>query len=120
MDVRAAIRTLWLDTCSIVEYQPVQEANKSTNHIPVTVMEDIQCKLSFSKSDVKTVDQSDTVANINTAATLFIDEKLNIKAGSKIIVKQHTGREFEFKQSGASGVFTNHQEIPLVLYEDYA
>ena len=118
MDVKTAIRLLWKDACSVIEYQEHQEENKSTSHEEVTVLEDELCKLSFER--LQPVNQTDSAAVLVQTAKLFIDEGIVIKAGSKIIVKQHTGNVFEFAQSGKAGIFTHHQEIPLIPFEDYA
>ena len=119
MDVKTALRILWKDTCTVIEYHEHAKENKSTVHQEVTVLEDEQCKLSF--ESLQPVNQTDTTAGIVQGAKLFIDEGLIIKPGSKVIITQtSTGRVYEFKQSGKAGVFENHQEIALVPYEDFA
>jgi hypothetical protein len=119
MDVKAAIRLLWKDRASVIEYQEYQEENKSTSHKEVIVLENELCKLSF--ETLKSTIQTDSAAVVVQTAKLFIDERLEIKAGSKIVVTQTaTGKVFEFGQSGQAGIFENHQEIPLVPFEVYA
>jgi hypothetical protein len=119
MDVKSAIRLLWKDKCSIVEYEEVLEDNKSTSHVEKPVLTDEICKLSF--EILNPTNQTQTVNSIVQTAKLFIDERLDIKAGSKIIVEQTaTGKTFEFAQSGEPGVFENHQEISMVPFERWA
>lgn len=108
--VRNALRMLWKDTCTVYEYSPVKQANKTTIHEEIAVIVDELCKLSFSR--LTTVNQTDTNAEVVQIVKLFIDESLNIKAGSKIVI-QHGGRLFIYGYSGESGVFSNHQEIVL-------
>lgn len=120
MDViKAAIRLLWKDRAAIIEYQEKINENKSTSHEEATVLTDILCKLSFER--LQPINQTEAAAELVQLTKLFIDETLIIKPGSKIVVTQFsTGRVFEFAQSGEAGVFENHQEIPLVLFKDYA
>jgi hypothetical protein len=117
--VKAALQTLWKDRATITEYQEVQRENKSTGHQEIAVLENEPCKLSF--ETLATTNQTESAAELVQKAKLFIDNGLNIKAGSKITVTQHeTGRVFEFSQSGDAGVFTNHQEIMLAPFEGWA
>ena len=50
---------------------------------------------------------------------LFISPEVEIKPGSKIVVTQN-GVTTEFSNSGKPAIYTNHQEIMLKLFEDYA
>ncbi len=117
MDVKAAIRLLWTDSCTVYEYQEYQDENKATRHREVAVLAGEPCKLSF--ETLRPTGQTDTTAGIVQQAKLFIDETINIMAGSKITVT-HGGRDFAFAQSGAAGIFQNHQEIPLVPFEEFS
>lgn len=115
--VKTALRMLWVDLCTITEYQDYTKENKSTGQHEVPVLENEPCKLSF--ETLQTTNQTETAADLVQRAKLFIDETIHIKAGSKITIT-HCGRVFEFSQSGEAGVFTNHQEIMLIPFEDYA
>ncbi len=118
MDVKAALRILWDDVCSVYEYQEYTRANKSTGHEETLVLKAEPCKLSF--ETLQTTNQTETAAELVQKAKLFIDESIVIKAGSKIVITRKNGRVFEFAQSGAAGVFTNHQEIFLAPFTGYA
>ena len=115
--VRAAMRNMWNDTCTVYEYQPVLKANKSTVHEEVAVISDEPCRLSFSEL-TQTV-PTGTAAQAPQIVKLFLDEELDIKAGSKIVI-QCRGREFIFSYSGEAGVFDYHQEIVLIPWEKTA
>jgi hypothetical protein len=118
MDVKAALRVLWADKATITEYEGYTRENKSTGQREIIVLKGEPCKLSF--ETLKPTNQTDPAATLVQVTKLFIDGKLAIKAGSKITVTRKSGEVLEFKQSGQAGLFTNHQEIPLMLFEGYA
>ena len=117
VDIKTALRTLWLDMCTIYEYQPVKRENRPTIHEEVAIIVDEPCKLSF--AGLSSVNQTDAGAEIVQTAKLFIDEELNIKAGSKIVIKRKD-KEFIYGCSGEAGIFTNHQEIALKSWKGWA
>ena len=115
--VRAAMRSMWSDTCTVYEYQPIKKLNKSTVHEEIAVLRDEPCKLSFSK--LTHANQTDTAAKTPQIVELFLDEGLTIKAGSKIVVKRGNN-EFVYGCSGEAGIFDEHQEIVLLPWEGWA
>jgi len=115
--IRAAMRSMWNDTCAVYEYQPVKLENKSTVHDEVAMITDEPCKLSF--SSLSSVSQTDTAAAIVQTVKLFLDENLTIKAGSKIVVNRRN-QLFVYAYSGEAGIFDNHQEIVLIPWEGWA
>jgi hypothetical protein len=118
--VKKALRKLWTDTCTVYEYEEYAAENGSTQLREVAVLENEPCKLSFPNyRGLQPVEQTDSAAEIIQSVKLFIDEKTEVKAGSKIVVKRRD-LTFTFKQSGLAAVFTNHREIPLLAYEDFA
>jgi len=114
---RAALRRMWNDTCAVYEYQPVKLENKSTVHDEIAVISGEPCRLSFSK--LQQTNQTETAAKAPQTVKLFLDELLDVKAGSKIVI-QCRGREFVFGYSGEAGVFDHHQEIVLIPWEGWA
>jgi|GEM_PF-831181 len=114
---RAALRRMWEHLCTVYEYHPVLLENKTTVHKEVVVIEDAPCRLSF--SSLKQANQTETAAQTPQVTKLFIDETLDIKAGSKIVVDCR-GREFVFGYSGEAGVFDHHQEIILIPWKGWA
>lgn len=116
---REALQRLWRDKMAVVEYKGKSNPNGSTGFEEVTVLENIPCKLSF--STLQAVNQSDTNAAIVQVVKIFCDNALNISAGSKLVVEHHkTKRIFEFIRSGEPGIFTDHQEIVLVPFKEWA
>jgi len=114
---KAALRRMWKDTYTVYEYQPILQENKSTVHEKVAIISDEPCKLSF--SSLKQVNQTDTAAKTPQIVKLFLDETLEIKAGSKIVVKRRN-QLFEYGYSGEAGIFDHHQEIVLIPWEGWA
>jgi hypothetical protein len=112
-----ALKRLWKGTFSVVEYQEKGKLNGVTGFEEVTVLENQPCRLSFSA--LRAADQQEMTAAVAQTAKLFCDNALTTKAGSKIIV-QHAGRTLEYAQSGEPGIFTNHQEIVLVPFREWA
>lgn len=114
---KKALLRLWTDRFSVIEQRKVKRSNGSTGFEEAAVFEDQPCKLSF--STLAAANQQDMTAAVVQTVKLFCDRDLMIRAGSKITV-QHMGKIFEFSQSGEPGVFTNHQEIVLVLFRGWA
>ena len=115
--IRAAMRGMWNDACTVYEYLPIVKPNKSTIHEEIVVLRDEPCKLSFSK--LTHANQTETAAATPQIAKLFLDEALTIKAGSKIAVKRGN-IEFVYGYSGEAGIFDEHQEIVLLPWEGWA
>jgi hypothetical protein len=114
---KEALMTLWKDTFDVTEYQEVKKPNGATGFQEIAVIVNQPCKLSY--STLKTTDQNDEDANVVQTTKLFCDPEIIINSGSKITVR-HNGRTLDFKQSGEAGIFTNHQEIVLVPFKEYA
>jgi len=112
-----AVRSMWNDTCTVYEYRPILKENKTTVHEEIAVTEETSCRLSFSK--LHHANQTDTAAKRPQTVKLFLDESVEINAGSKIVVSRG-GRKFVFGYSGEAGVFDHHQEIILVPWEGWA
>ena len=109
--IRAALRSMWTDTCTVYENKPILNPNKTTTHKEVAVIVDEPCRLSF--SSLSHAIQTETAAQTPQMVKLFIDENLKIKAGSTIVVKRRN-KEFAYAHSGGAGIFHNHQEIVLI------
>jgi len=117
VNTKPALKMLWKDFCTVIEYEKIQRDNKSTGHKETVALENQPCKLSF--ETLQTVNQSETAADVVQKAKLFISNEINIKEGSKIIVT-HFGRVFEYQLSGMVGYFSSHQEIPLEPWKERA
>ena len=114
---RRVIESQYKGICTVYEYQNVKdEVTKLTEQKEVATIENQPCRLSFEKLNATTA----SGAPIQSLGTkLFISPDVTINAGSKIVVTQN-GETTEFSNSGKPAVYSNHQEIMLKLFEDYA
>ena len=112
------LSVLWTGRCTILEYEDVIDPKTfQTSQREVIVVEDEPCRISFSSETV--TNPTTGVAEMSQFTVLFIRPDLEIDPGSIIEVTQN-GRTTKYKRSGKPAVYTNHQEIKLTLYEDYA
>ena len=121
--VKNPLSLLWIGKCTIYEYQNIIDPDTyQTTQQLVPVITDEPCRLSqstISRTFDELVNVSGGIPNVEQIITLFIRPDLTIKDGSVIEVTQHdvTNR---YKGSSIPAVYTNHQEITLELYKDYA
>ena len=112
------LSALWSGKCTIYEYRAItDENNYQTTHELVPVIEDEPCRLSYKKEQATNI--ANGAAIISQSITLFIRPDIIIKEGSVIDITQH-GVTTRYKGSGKPSIYTNHQEIVLILYEDNA
>lgn len=117
---RKALERLWRDRCTVyVQKERTDPDTNLTDFQETPLFENQPCKLSFEK--LTSTDENHTAA-VSQAVKLFLSPDVVIPAGCKIVVKRfnETEREFIYSQSGETGVFTNHQEITLTLWEGRA
>lgn len=116
--VRKAVESLYEGTCTIKEFKSVKD---SITHITakkeVTVLENQKCRLSYEK--IASANQITGPTTIAQSIKLFIAPEIVVNAGSKIIVTQH-GKTTAYQKSGEPALYTNHQEIRLELFKEYA
>ena len=112
------LSVLWTGRCTISNYVDVVDPDTflTTQDVVVSV-ENEPCRISFLSEAV--TNPTTGVAEMTQFTVLFIRPDLNIDAGSIIEVTQN-GKTTKYKRSGKAAVYTNHQEIRLTLYEDYA
>lgn len=109
---------LWKGRCTILEYENVTDPDTfQTSQREVIVVENEPCRISFASEAV--TNPTSGVAEMTQFTVLFIRPDLEIDSGSIIEVTQN-GRTTKYKRSGVPAVYTNHQEIRLTLYEEYA
>ena len=117
---RKALERLWKDRCSIFVKEKVTDPTTHlTDFEEKPLLQDQPCKLSFETLSSTGGDELPTVAQ---SVKLFLSPDVVVPAGSKIVVTRtgSLGRTFTFAKSGEAGVFTNHQEINLTLWREYA
>ncbi|MFF5993459.1 hypothetical protein AAGS61_01740 [Lysinibacillus sp. KU-BSD001] len=115
---RKALEKLWRGKCTVIAWQEVEDPiTHVTTHGEVTIHENIKCKLSHEK--LTSASSTGGPAMITKQIKLSLGNEYEIPAGCKIIVTQNnvTG---EYTRSGEPGVFMDHQEIVLELFERYS
>ena len=120
---RKALERMWKDRCSIiVRAEQTNTETNLTDFQETPLFEDQPCKLSFEK---QTTTDENHVATVAQVVKLFLSPDLVIPPGCKIVVQRFNRegelvREFNYSQSGEAGVFTDHQEITLSLWDGWA
>jgi len=118
VDHRKALEMLWHDRCSVIVRDKVtDQTTKLTRFVERTLYRDQPCKLSFKALTANRDDSN--AALVSQAAVLILGNEIDIPPGSKISVTK-AGKVVDYESSGEPGRFTNHQEIPLVLFKGWA
>lgn len=115
--VKAAIEKTYIGKCEVVEYQEIQNSDYSTGHEEVLVQSNLPCKLSFESNNP--VSQSDGVGEVTQTTKVFMSPDVNVKTGSKLIVTQN-GITTSYQCSGKPTTYVSHQEITLILFEEWS
>lgn len=112
------LSVLWKGRCTIWEYvDKTDPITYQTTQEEVVAVENEPCRISFSSEAV--TNPTTGIAQMTQFTVLFIRPDLDIAPGSIIEVTQN-GKTTKYRRSGKPAVYTNHQEIRLTLYEDYA
>ena len=114
---KMVLEKLYTGVCNVYEKEKVKKPNGSTAFETVKKYSDIKCRLSYASSSTST--QTSTTDNISQVIKLFLDNSLKILEGSTIEVTQNEVTNV-FVSSGKPAVYSNHQEIVLVLGDKYA
>lgn len=114
---RKHIEKLYLDTCSVYEFQEVTDPKTHmTTHELVLVHENVPCKISF--NDFPQSGEG-VGSSLSFLATIFLSPDLTIKEGSKMVIVKN-GKTYELSNSGVPRMGINHQEIRLKQWEEWA
>lgn len=115
---RKALEKLWRGTCTVKAWQNVTDPNTFiTTSKEVTLHTDLKCKLSHEKLTAASTTGGPAV--ITKHVKLSLGNEYDIPPGCKITVTQD-GVTTHYTRSGKPGIFMDHQEIPLELFERYA
>lgn len=115
---RNALQRLWDGLCDIYSVEPVRnKANGRDEPTEVQKLHGEPCRLSF--SSISSTSEVESAPQIGQVLKLFVSKEVAIPAGSKIVVTQE-GRTNAYAQSGEPAVYSTHQEIMLVPFEEYA
>lgn len=111
------IEKLYLDTCTVIEYQEVENPDTHlTDMQEVVVYDNVPCKLSFNKFSQS---GEGVASSLSFLATIFLSPDLTIKEGSKFIVIKN-GKTYELSNSGIPRMGINHQEVQVTTFEGWA
>ncbi len=117
--VTDALNRLWKDLCKVSVRTPYPRPNQSTGFREEVIMEDVPCKLSFDHAASSPATPEERASQLGQRVKLFLGPDREIPPGSKITVT-HNGKTVDYTHSGPPAVFTNHQEIPLELFDRWA
>lgn len=105
-------------SCTITEHRKVRDGKtKLIRYEDVIVWNDQPCHLVF--KNTSSAGQSGAATAICQTVELIISPDIEIKAGSKITVRQH-GVTTDYTRSGVPAVYATHQEIILELFKGWA
>lgn len=113
-----AIQRLWTGKCNVIVRQgQLNKDNGRTEFIELTVYENVPCRLSF-----KSVTAANEVANATVATNvvkLFLGKDVPVPVGSKLVVTQNDVVG-EYVGSGQAAVYSEHQEVVLERFKEWA
>lgn len=112
---KSCLEAAYEGLCTVIECQYIKDpATKIKQQKEEVVLENQPCRLSFEKTAAAA--QTETAAAVSQGIKLFISPEIQIKPGSKILVKQN-GMCGVYAASGVPAVYKTHQEIMLELFE---
>ena len=117
---RKALERTWKDRCNVfVQEKRTDPVCGLTDFEETLLCEDLPCKLSF---ESLTAVGNGSVAALSQSVKLFLAPEQEIPAGCKIVVTraEKPERQLIYTRSGEPGLFTDHQEILLVPFREYA
>lgn len=114
---KKAIERLYNRECTIYENRPYQKPNGMTGERWEAAAEDIPCRISF--SGPTPAEKTDTVARIRQEIKLLTNPEVEIKAGSRILVKKDSWQDC-FVAAGIAAHYDTHQEVPLLAETRWA
>lgn len=118
MNGREVVERQYKDRCSVIEFQPVTDAETNiAKDKEVVVLEGQKCKLCF--KSVRSVSEGDAAKLLQTVS-LHIAPDIIINEGSKVVVTMQTGQTFGYSRSGIPAVYPSHQEVPLEAFRGWA
>lgn len=113
-----AIQSLWDGRATITVREGVlDERTGRTEPVERVTASELPCRISF--ATVKSTEPDEEAARVAQTVTLYIDPDLVIPEGSKITVTQNQVTT-DYERSGKAAVYTDHQEVPLELWEGWA
>lgn len=116
--VKKAIESLYEGKCSVYGYGVVvDDKTHLKSNKEYLLYKDIPCRLSV--KSVNSASFEEVASGITQEIKLFLSNEYEIKAGCKIVVTQN-GVATAYKNSGQANVKSNHQEVVLELFKEWA
>lgn len=106
---------MYTGTCDIVETRE-EVIDGVTKEEEVVAYTGLKCRISFYRSSLALLTKGDYYLK-KQLVTLFLQDEIKVKEGSKIIVTQN-GETSVYKNSGKAKLYLTHQEIILELVEN--
>lgn len=116
------IKKLFNATCDIYEYSDFFDDNSKITYSDLSIKySNISCRVSYYKniSSISTLKNNNFNNKIKQNVKLIIQNDINVKPGSFIIVNQN-GIKTKYKNSGQPIIYSAHQEIILEIYDNIA
>ena len=115
---KKAIQSLWDGRATITVREGVlDERTGRTEPVERVTAWSLPCRISF--ATVKSTEPDEEATRVAQTVMLYIDPDLVIPEGSKITVTQNQVTA-DYERSGKAAVYTDHQEVPLELWEGWA
>ena len=116
---RATIEKTFTGRCDVIVYEGTRDpVSGITSKAERVLYNDIPCRLSYKFNNSHPSAPTDTAAQLDLAAKLFVSADTDIPAGSKIVVEQN-GTAVAYKSSGQPMVYHSHREIMLELFKEW-
>ena len=113
-----AIQSLWDGRATITVREGVlDERTGRTEPVERVTASELPCRISF--ATVKSTEPDEEATRVAQTVMLYIDPSVVIPEGSKITVTQNQVTA-DYERSGKAAVYTDHQEVPLELWEGWA
>lgn len=118
---RAQLEKLYTDTCTVIEKKKIKTSSMQTRFEDMTVLSDVKCRLSV--ASIPSASRGD-VSSLVKEIKLFVSPEIDIKPGSKVIVKKilEDGITIEetYSCSGYAGAYQTHREYQLEIEDKKA
>lgn len=118
MKYKQALGILWKDRCKVTVREYIVNPDNGQDELQERVLfEDEPCRLSY-KAVAANADTEEAAA-LKQTIKLFISSDIEVPAGSKIEITRNN-KALAFTASGEPALYTNHQEITLDLFKEWA
>lgn len=115
---QVAVRSLWNGRVAVtVREGMLDEHTGRTEPVERIVASGLPCRISF--STVQSTEPEEGAARVVQGVKLYLDPSVDIPEGSRVTVTQN-GVTANYERSGRAAVYTDHQEVPLVLWKEWA